>query len=102
MVLQILSLIVGLGALICYIMVVIKMFQNGKTGPGLFSTLGLLLCGLGYLFAFIYGWMKAGEWRIKNLMLAWTVLILVNIILTAVTVPAQLQVIQQQNAGQMV
>ena len=79
--LQILSLVIGVVALACYIMVVVQMFKHGKTGPGLFSTLGLLLCGLGYLFAFVYGWMKAGEWRIQNVMYAWTVCLIANIAL---------------------
>ena len=106
MLLQVLNIAISLGILVCYVMVVIQMFQHGKTGPGLASTLGLLVCGLGGLFAFIYGWMKAGEWRIKNIMIAWTVLLVVNIGLTVVALPAmmqqmQLQVEQQQNAGKV-
>ena len=33
MLLQYLSIAVSLGSLVCYVMVVIQMFQHGKTGP---------------------------------------------------------------------
>jgi hypothetical protein len=45
------------GSFVCYILVVIQMFKHEKTGPGLASTIGLLACGLGSLFAYVYGWM---------------------------------------------
>jgi hypothetical protein len=104
MLLQALSVAVSLGILVCYVMVVVQMFRHGKTGPGLMSTLGLLLCGLGGLFAFVYGWMKAAEWRMTNVMIAWTVLIVVNIGMSAAVLPAALEnarreALRQQNAA---
>ena len=102
--LQILGILTSIVSLVCYVLVVVKMFQNGKTGPGLFSTIGLLLCGLGALFAFIYGWTKAGEWKITNVMIAWSVAIVVSIGINIMVLPAAIeaarqQAIQQQNAG---
>ena len=63
-------------ALVCWILVVIKMFQNGNTVLGIIS---IVLCGIGGLIAFIYGWMKSGEWQIQPIMLAWTAAIVVAI-----------------------
>src|SRR5262245_26992820 len=93
---QVLNAILSLIGFVCSILVVIEMFQRGKTGPGLASTLGLLACGLGALFAFIYGWIKAAEWNIKKVMLVWTGCIVVNIVLAMVTLPAAMRQVQQQ------
>jgi hypothetical protein len=71
--------IAGLVSIVCFIMVVVKMFQNGKSGLGI-ATILLLCCGIGGLVAFIYGWMKSTEWNIRNLMLAWTVAIIIGIV----------------------
>jgi hypothetical protein len=93
---QLLGFAMGVGALVCYIMVVIQMFKHGRTGPGLISTIGLIACGLGGLFAYIYGWTKAGEWRLKNLMLTWTALIVLQIgINVLVVVPTAFQAARQ-------
>ncbi len=77
-----LSLLLGLVSLVCYVMVVIQIFQHGETGMGLACTIGLLLCGLGALLAFIYGWVKAGPWRLNNIMLVWTACFVINLILS--------------------
>lgn len=72
--LGILGMIASLGSLICLIIVVVKMFQNAGPVQGIIG----LICGI---WAFIWGWMNAGKLGIKNLMLIWTVLILLSIIL---------------------
>jgi hypothetical protein len=72
--LGILGIVVWLGCIICLIMVVIKMF--GDKGP-LHGILGLI-CGL---YAFIWGWMNADRMGIKNIMMIWSLLILVSIVL---------------------
>ena len=72
--LGILGLVVWLGCIICLIMVVIKMFQD--KGP-LHGILGLI-CGL---YAFIWGWMNADRMGIKNIMMIWSLLILVSLVL---------------------
>jgi hypothetical protein len=100
MLLQFLSIAISLGSLVCYVLVVIQMFKHGKTGPAVGSLVGLLACGLGALFAFIYGWTKAGEWQIKNLMLAWTGLIVLNIGITVMTLPGAIQQVREESIRQ--
>jgi hypothetical protein len=72
--LSILALVASLGSLICFIIVLVKMFQNAGVLQGILG----LICGL---WCFIWGWMNAGKLGIKNLMLIWTLLILLSIIL---------------------
>ena len=72
--LGILALLVGLGSLVCLIIVVIKLFQEKGILHGILG----LLCGI---YTFIWGWMNAGRLNIRNLMLIWTVLIVLGIIL---------------------
>ena len=71
---QILNIVVSLGSLICFIIVLVKMFQNAGVLQGILG----LICGI---WCFIWGWMNAGKLGIKNIMLIWTVLILLNIVL---------------------
>lgn len=63
----------GIGSLVCWIMVLIKMFQNDKP---LIGVLGIL-CSL---WAFIWGWMKAGTLGLKKVMMIWTVCLGVTIV----------------------
>ena len=80
--LGILALLVGLGSLVCLIIVVIKLFQEKGILHGILG----LLCGI---YTFIWGWMNAGRLNIRNLMLIWTVLIVLGIILNMMAgVPA--------------
>ena len=72
--LQIVNLVVSLGCLICFIIVLIKLFQNEGALKGILG----LICGL---YTFIWGWMNADRLGIKNIMMIWSLLILVNIIL---------------------
>ena len=72
--LGILGLVVWLGSIICFVIVLIKLFQD--KGP-LHGILGLI-CGL---YTLIWGWMNAGRLNIKNIMMIWTLLIVVGIIL---------------------
>ena len=72
--LGILGMVVWLGCIICLVMVVIKMFQDA--GP-LHGILGII-CGL---YAFIWGWINSDRLGIRNIMLIWTLLIVVSIVL---------------------
>ncbi len=69
---QVLGGLCGLGSLVCFIIVVVKMFQNDKPGLGIASIVLLFCCGIGGLVAFIIGWMNAAAWNIQNVMMAWT------------------------------
>lgn len=70
----ILALVALVGLIICQIFVAIKIFQNDGALKGIIA----LLCGL---FGLIWGWMNADRLGIKNIMLIWTVLIIVYAIL---------------------
>ena len=76
--LGIVSNIIGLVGLVCFVLVVVKMFQNNQTGLGIACIVGLCVCGIGGLVAFIMGWVKSGEWNLKTVMLVWTGVILLN------------------------
>jgi hypothetical protein len=80
MLLGLLNILVGIGSLVCLILVIIQMFQHQQTGLGIACIL-LAFCGIGALIAFVYGWMKANEWNIKNIMLAWTGCFVVGILI---------------------
>ena len=74
----ILAMLVGLGWLICFIIVLIKQFQNGGVVHGI---IGIITCAI---WTFIWGWMNADKLGIKNIMLIWTVLILISLVLNFV------------------
>jgi hypothetical protein len=80
MLFQLLAGVCVIGSLVCLILVLVKMFQQGKTGLGIACILLVLFCGIGVLVTFVYGWMNATEWGIKNVMLAWTACIVVGIL----------------------
>lgn len=93
--LQLLQSVVGLGVLVCYIIMLIKMFQRGATVPAVFSIVLLCCGGIGIFIPLIYGWMKASEWNInKNLLYAYTGLLVLDLILIAVVLPGQLASMQ--------
>lgn len=70
---QILAIVTGIGSLICFIIVLVKLFQQKGALHGILG----LICGL---YTFIWGWMNAARLNIKNIMLIWTVLILLGIV----------------------
>jgi hypothetical protein len=72
----ILALVVLVGCIICQIIVAIKIFQNDGALKGILA----LICGL---FGLIWGWMNAGRLGLKNIMMIWTVLIIIYMILAA-------------------
>jgi len=69
----------GIGSLACFVMVLIKMFQNEKP---LIGVLGILC----WLWAFIWGWMKSGPLGLKNIMLGWTACVIILLIGEGITV----------------
>ena len=60
-----------IASLICWIMVLIKMFSEGA----LKGILGII-CGI---YAFIWGWMNSGKYNLRNVMLVWTLAIIVSV-----------------------
>ena len=70
------QLVLALPSLVCLIIAWVAMFQQGKTGLGIACILLTLLCGIGGLITFIWGWMSNNV-NIK-VMIAWTLLIIVS------------------------
>ena len=75
--LGILAMLVCLGSLICFIIVLIKQFQNAGAVHGI---IGIVTCSI---WTLIWGWMNAGKLGIKNIMMIWTALIIIYCILAA-------------------
>jgi len=75
--LGILAMLVGIGCLICFIIVVIKLFQNEGALKGILG----LICGL---YTFIWGWMNSDKLGIRNIMMIWTLLIIIQLLLNFV------------------
>ena len=77
MILMILSLVVALGSLVCWIMTLIKMFgdeENGGVGKGIFG----IICAL---YALIWGWQNHEKHDFKKVMMAWTGLIIGSVLI---------------------
>jgi hypothetical protein len=91
---NLLGIVGGLGGLVCFILVLVKMFQNGQTGWGIACIVLLLCCGIGQLIAFIYGWINARAWGINNIMMIWTVCIILTLVSVALN-PAQFEQLRQ-------
>jgi hypothetical protein len=79
-----LTSICGLVWLVCFIMVLVKMFQKGQTVMGVVCILGIC-CGVGSLIALVVGWMNATAWGIQNLMYAYTGSLILYFILIGVS-----------------
>jgi len=70
-------MLVGIGCLICFIIVLIKLFQNEGALKGILG----LICGL---YTFIWGWMNSDKLGIRNIMMIWTLLIIIQLLLNFV------------------
>jgi membrane protein insertase Oxa1/YidC/SpoIIIJ len=70
----IVALLVGIGSLVCFIIVLIKLFQNEGALKGILG----IICGL---YTFIWGWMNANNQGIKNIMMIWTLLLIIQLVL---------------------
>jgi hypothetical protein len=75
MLIGLLATVVGIASFVCFIVVVIKQFQDA--GP-IHGVIGIITCGI---WTLIWGWMNADRLGIKNLMLTWTGLIVLSILL---------------------
>ncbi len=73
--LGILALVCSIASFVCFIIVLIKQFQEGGALHGI---IGIITCGI---WTFIWGWMNGSRLNIKNIMMIWTLLIVVGIIL---------------------
>ena len=73
-----LGMVLSLGCLICLVIVLIKLFQNEGVLKGILG----LICGL---YTFIWGWMNATKLNIKNIMIIWTILLILTIVINGMT-----------------
>jgi hypothetical protein len=76
----------GIGGLVCYILVIIEMFKRQQTSTAVLCLVLLLVCGLGGLIAFVYGWINAKNWGIQNIMMAWTGCFAVSVICNGISI----------------
>ena len=74
MIVGLLAIVVYVAMLVCAVIVLIKLFQVEGALKGILG----LICGL---YLFVWGWMNADKLNIKNIMLAWTALVILLIIL---------------------
>jgi hypothetical protein len=84
MLIQILQAILGLVTFVCFVLVLVQMFQHGQTGLGVVCIVLFFCVGIGVLIAFIMGWVNANRWGITNIMMLWTVCIVIEIALAFV------------------
>jgi hypothetical protein len=70
--LTILYYLTMLGSLVCYVIVLIKLFQAEGALKGILA----VICGL---YAFVWGWINAARFNLRNIMLAWTALIIAGL-----------------------
>ena len=73
------QLILALPSLVCLIIVIKSMFDNGNSGLGIATIVLTFLCGIGSLIAFVWGWMNVGG----KVMIAWTILTIAGVIAAA-------------------
>lgn len=73
-ILSLLAVIVGIGTIVCWVMVLIKLFK--AEGP-LYGILGII-CSL---YALVWGWMNADKQNIRQLMMIWTALVVIGLAL---------------------
>jgi hypothetical protein len=76
--------LLGIVSLVCLVLVLIKMFQSGEQTLGIVCIVLLLCFGIGYFVAFIFGWINAIKWDIKNVMWIWTAAIIAGLVLSVI------------------
>ena len=73
--LGLLAILVCILSLICWIIVLIKQFKDAGPVHGI---IGIITCGI---WTFIWGWMNATRLNIRNIMMIWSILIVIWLIL---------------------
>lgn len=70
---SLIALLCGIASFICWIIVVVKIFQNESVGKGIFA----IICGL---YALVLGWNNRQAWGIPTVMTIWLIAFLGSII----------------------
>ena len=73
--------ILGLAGFVCWVMIVIKMFQNDKSTLGIITIVLVFCGGIGYLIGLVVGWMNATAWNMKNIVVAYTACLILTAVL---------------------
>jgi hypothetical protein len=69
---QILYYVSSIASLVCWIIILVKMFQRAGVLQGILG----IICGL---WAFIWGWMNVNEHGQKPVMIVWSICFVINI-----------------------
>jgi hypothetical protein len=77
-----LGILIDIACFVCWILVLVKIFQNDNVWLGVLG----IFCPL---FAFIYGWIKSNEWAIQKIMGLWTALVAVAFFMSIVIAHSQ-------------
>jgi hypothetical protein len=85
---QALYYIGGIAGLICFILLLVRMFQEGESRLGTVCIVLAFCGGIGSLVAFVVGWVRAREWQVTQIMVVWSlcyILIIAGLIVSPVT-----------------
>lgn len=103
-------ILIGLGALFALaafvfnILVIVKMFQNDKTGLGIVSVIGTFVCGFGYILTLIFGWQNRQPWSLQKIMPIYTACFVLGVVLYgagyAIVLPQMLKDLDQDMNSQ--
>ncbi len=74
-------IIASIVGLVCFALVVAQMFKHDQTGLGVACIILAFCTGVGPLIAFVFGWTKAKEWDLKQIMTIWSVALALQVFL---------------------
>jgi Ca2+/Na+ antiporter len=80
----------SLGTLICFVVVVVRMFQAKQTGLGVVSIIGFP-CLVGTMIALFVGWKNRTAWQLNKVMPVFTLLFAVTLVWIATNVKQGLE-----------
>jgi len=80
LILGLLGLVLGIVSLVCFVMIVIRMFQTGDQTLGIICIV-TIFCGIGGLIALVMGWVNVAKYDAQQLMTIWTGAIVGGIVL---------------------
>jgi len=83
---QVMLIFLGLVTFVCHLWLVVKMFQNGDIGWGIFGLIGIPICGLGYLSTFILGWINNSRYGVENVVVTYTIAMVMQVVLLGLLV----------------
>lgn len=70
--LAVVSIVCSVVSIVCFIWVIVSMFQNDDSNLAIICLL-TILCGIGGILAFIFGWVNVDKYGIRAVMLAWSI-----------------------------